>query len=77
MQKKVYNIEIIGLGLAFLYALSCLAFINYLNIPELKGKMIIYIVLFGSLAIGSIGVMTLKEWRRQQKRQPPKIERAA
>ena len=65
MQKKIYNVEIIGFGLAILYAISCLAFIKYLRIPELKSRMFIYILLFGTLCIGSLGVMTLKEWGRK------------
>lgn len=65
MQKKIYTIEIIGFGLALLYAVSCFAFINYLNIPEIKTRIAIFMVLFGALCIGSLGVMTLKEWGRQ------------
>jgi len=65
VEKKIYNIRIIGCGLALLYAISCLAFINYLNIPEFKSRMIIYVAMFGALCVGSIGVMTLREWGRK------------
>lgn len=65
MQKKIYNVEIIGFGLALLYATSCLIFLQYLNVPEFKFKIIIYVFLFGALLIGSLAVMTLKEWGRK------------
>jgi len=65
VEKKIYNIRIIGFGLALLYAVSFLAFIKYLNIPEFKSRMIIYVVLFGTLCVGAIGVMTLREWGRK------------
>ena len=65
MKKKVYNVEVIGFGLAILYAISCMAFIRYLNIPEFKIRTTIYTVLFGLLCIGSIGVMTRNEWGRK------------
>ncbi len=65
MEKKIYNVEIIGFGLTLLYAVSCLIFVKYLNIPEFKLRTIIYVVLFGALCIGSIGVMMHKEWGRK------------
>lgn len=65
MQKKIYNVEIIGFGLALLYAISCLAFINYLNIPGFKLHTAVYVIIFGALFLGSIGVITLKEWGRK------------
>ena len=65
MEKKIYNVEIIGVGLALLYAVSFMAFIKYLNIPEIKTRTIVYVALFGTLCIGSIGVVTLKEWGRK------------
>jgi UDP-N-acetylmuramate--alanine ligase len=34
MDKKIYNVEMIGFGLAILYAVSCLVFVHYLKIPE-------------------------------------------
>jgi len=64
-QKKIYNVEIIGFGLALLYAISCLAFIKYLNIPETSTRTMIYVILFGTLFIGSIAVVLLKEWGRK------------
>lgn len=65
MQKKMYNVEIVGFGLALLYATSCLVFLRYLNIPEFKLQTAVYTFLFGALFIGSIAVMTLKEWGRK------------
>jgi len=65
MKKIIRNVEIIGFGLAVLYAVSCLAFVKYLNIPELKIRTGIYVILFGSLCVGAIGVMTLNEWGRK------------
>lgn len=64
-QKKIYNVEAIGFGLALLYAISCLAFVKYLKIPELNTQTMIYVALFGSLFIGSIAVVLLKEWGRK------------
>ena len=64
-EKKIYNIEAIGVGLALLYAISCLAFIKYLNIPELSTQTMVYVILFGTLFIGSIAVVLLKEWGRK------------
>jgi len=65
MHKKIYNIEIIGVGLALLYAVSCFVFVQYLDIPEFKFRSMIYALLFGLLFVGSLGVMTLKEWGRR------------
>jgi len=65
MMRKIRNVEIIGFGLALLYAISCLAIINYLNIPEFKVRTAVYVILFGSLCVGAIGVMTLNEWGRK------------
>jgi len=36
-----------------------------LDIPEIKTRTIVYVALFGALCIGSIGVVTLKEWGRK------------
>jgi len=65
IRKKIYTVEIIGSSLALLYAISCLIFINYLNIPEYKLRAAVYLLLFGSLCIGSIAVIRLKEWGRK------------
>ncbi len=64
-EKKIYNVEIIGIGLAFLYAISCLAVIKYLNVPELSVRTTIYVILFGTLFIGSIAVILMREWGRK------------
>lgn len=65
MDKKIYNVEIIGAGLALLYAVSCLIFINYLNIPEYKLRMVVYLSFFGLLCTGSVAVINLREWGRK------------
>ena len=65
MDKKIYNVEVIGAGLALLYAVSCLIFINYLNIPEDKLRMAVYLFFFGLLCAGSVAVITLREWGRK------------
>jgi len=64
-EKKIYSVEIIGFGLALLYATSCLMFLQYLNIPEFKLRTTVYVVMFGLLLIGSIAVVTLREWGRR------------
>ena len=46
MEKKVYNVEIIGIGLTLLYATSCLVFLQYLKIPGFEQYTILYGVLF-------------------------------
>ena len=65
MEKKVYSVEIIGLGLALLYATSCLIFLQYLKIPGFEQYTILYGILFGTLFVGSIAVIALKEWGRK------------
>ncbi len=45
-EKKVYSIEIIGMSLAVLYAVSCLIFLQYLNAPGFETHSIFYIILF-------------------------------
>ena len=65
MEKKVYNVEIIGFGLALLYATSCLIFLQYLNIPGFERYTVIYGILFGALFVGSLAVIALKEWGRK------------
>ena len=65
MNNKFYNVEIIGFGLALLYSVSCLAFFNYLDIPEFKLRTMVYLVLFGLLCVGSVAVILLREWGRK------------
>ena len=65
MEKKVYNVEIIGFGLALLYATSCLMFLQYLNIPGFEQYTAVYGALFGALFVGSLAVIALKEWGRK------------
>ena len=65
MLKKVYDLKIIGTGLAVLYATSLLVFLRFVGILELPLRTYIYIGIFGILFIGSIAVVSLKEWGRQ------------
>ena len=65
IQKKVYSVEIIGLGLTLLYATSCLIFLQYIKIPGFEKYSGLYILLFGLLAVGSVAVVCLKEWGRK------------
>lgn len=64
-EKKVYNIEIIGMSLAALYAISCLIFLQYLKAPGFETHSIFYVILFAALLVGSIAVVKLKEWGRK------------
>jgi len=65
MKTKIYNLEIIGFGLALLYATSCMVFVNYLVVPEFESRISIYVFLFGTLFVGSVGVILRKEWGRK------------
>lgn len=68
MLKKIYDLKIIGTGLAVLYATSLLVFLRFAGTfagtDELR-RTYIYIGLFAILFIGSIAVVSLKEWGRQ------------
>lgn len=65
MDKKINSVVIIGLGLALLYATSCLVFLQYLNIPGFEGYTLYYGVLFGALCACSLAVIALREWGRK------------
>jgi twitching motility two-component system response regulator PilH len=65
VDKKVYDVKIIGCGLSVLYATSFLIFVKFLSIPGLQINTLFYIILFGVMLIGSLAVITLKEWGRK------------
>ena len=65
MLKKVYDLKIIGTGLAVLYATSLLVFLRFAGITELPLRTYIYIGIFGVMFIGAIAIISLKEWGRQ------------
>ena len=65
MLKKVYDLKIIGTGLAVLYATSLLVFMRFAGISDLPIRTYIYIGIFGVLFVGSVAVVSLKEWGRQ------------
>src|SRR3989338_8096152 len=62
MLKKIYDLKIIGTGLAVLYATSLLVFMRFAGVTELPLRTYIYIGIFGVMFIGAIAVISLKEW---------------
>lgn len=65
MLKKIYDLKIIGTGLAVLYATSLLVFLRFSGITDLPLRTYIYIGIFGVMFIGAVAVVSLKEWGRQ------------
>ena len=65
MLKKIYDLKIIGTGLAVLYATSLLVFLRFAGIEDLPLRTYIYIGIFGVMFIGAIAIISLKEWGRQ------------
>src|SRR3989338_10671949 len=65
MLKKIYDLKIIGTGLAVLYATSLLVFLRFSGIEDLPLRTYIYIGIFGVMFIGAVAVVSLKEWGRQ------------
>ncbi len=65
MLKKIYDLKIIGTGLAVLYAVSLMVFLRFAGIDELPFRTYIYIGIFAIMFIGSVAVVSLKEWGRQ------------
>lgn len=65
MLKKIYDLKIIGTGLAVLYATSLLVFIRFAGMTELPLRTYAYVGIFAVMFIGSIAVVSLKEWGRQ------------
>ena len=65
MLKKVYDLKIIGTGLAVLYATSFLVFMRFFGISDLSIRTYVYIGIFAILFIGSVAVVSLKEWGRR------------
>ena len=43
MARRDYTIEMIGFGLALLYAASCLIFLYYIRIPGFELPMMVYL----------------------------------
>jgi CheY-like chemotaxis protein len=65
MKKIDTNIQLIGVCLAALYAVSFLIILGFIQIPEYKTKMSIYVILFGSLFLASLAIVFAKEWGRK------------
>ena len=65
MLKKVYDVKVIGVGLAALYAISLVIFLRFAGIADLPFRTYFYIVLFAVLFIGSLAVISLQEWCRK------------
>lgn len=65
MLKKIYDLKIIGTGLAVLYATSLLIFLRFAGMTDLPLRTYTYIGIFAIMFIGSIAVISLKEWGRQ------------
>ncbi len=65
MLKKVYDVKVIGVGLAVLYAISLVIFLRFAGIADLPFRTYFYIVLFVVLFIGSLAVISLQEWGRK------------
>jgi CheY-like chemotaxis protein len=65
MLKKVYDVKIIGTGLAILYAASLLIFMQFSGVADLPFRTYFYIFLFGVLFIGALAVVSLQEWGRK------------
>ena len=65
MLRKIYDLKIIGTGLAVLYATSFLVFLRFAGISDLPLRTYVYIGIFAVLFVGSIAVVSLKEWGRQ------------
>lgn len=65
MLKKVFDLKVIGSGLAVMYAISLLIFLQFVQVPEMQSRTLFYLFLFVLLFIGSLAVVALKEWGRQ------------
>lgn len=65
MLRKIYDLKIIGTGLAVLYATSLIVFLRFAGIADLSLRTYVYIGIFAVLFIGAIAVISLKEWGRQ------------
>ena len=61
MLKKVYDLKVIGSGLAILYAVSLILFMRFVGVSDLPFKMYIYVFLFVTLFIAALAVISLKE----------------
>lgn len=65
MLKKVFDLKVIGSGLAVLYAVSLLIFLQFAQVPQMQSRTFFYLFLFVLLFAASLAVVALKEWGRQ------------
>jgi len=64
MSRKPTNIEVIGAGLATLYAVSFLVYLQYFRIKDMQPQSGVLLFLFGFLFISAIAVIKVREWGR-------------
>jgi len=64
MFKKLSDIKTIAVGLAILYGISFLIYLQYLRAPIMQHDSIVLLIIFGLLFVSSIAVVQLKEWGR-------------
>ncbi|HLF19074.1 MAG TPA: response regulator [Candidatus Omnitrophota bacterium] len=64
MLKKLSDIKVIGVGLALLYGISFLIYLQYFRIKSMQQHSAILLCLFGLLFIASIAVVLYREWGR-------------
>lgn len=65
MLKKVYDVKVIGTGLAILYATSLFIFLRFAGAAALPLRTYFYIILFAILFISAVAVISLQEWGRK------------
>ena len=65
MNKRITDVKVIGLGLAILYALSFVIYLEYSRVPDLQLMTFPFAVLYGTIFLSSLFVLTLNEWGRQ------------
>lgn len=65
MLKKVYDVKVIGTGLAVLYAMSLFIFMRFAGVVDLPFRTYFYILLFAILFVSAVAVISLQEWGRK------------
>lgn len=65
MQKKAFDITLIGYGLALLYVTSMLSYIKALQMNALMPHSAILISIYAVLTVGAIGLVQLRERSRK------------
>lgn len=65
MLKKVYDVKIIGTGLAVLYATSLIVTLKFSGFTSVLYRSYFYIILFAAMFIGALAVINLLEWGRK------------